>query len=166
MTTAHRGRTHVPAPESAEARSGAGDGFVCGIDFGGTKIAIATARPDGIVLADTRLRTDAPAGAEQALRRALDAARALVERTAAETGGHCAAVGAASPGIVLPDRILLAPNVPGWQNLTLAATLRDAFGLDRAHVAVGTDAKAAALAEVRWGALRGADPAILLSLGT
>jgi glucokinase len=39
-------------------------------------------------------------------------------------------------------------------------------GLEIQHVAVGTDAKASATAEVRWGNLKGADPAIFLSLGT
>ncbi|OPC78720.1 glucokinase [Embleya scabrispora] len=155
------------APGAAEAwGAGAGESFVCGIDFGGTKIAVATARPDGTVLAGERLETDAREGAEQAVRRAIHAARDLVARTAADTGGHCAAVGAVSPGIVLPDRVLLAPNVPGWQDLALATTLAEGFDLDPERVAVGNDGKAAALAESRWGALRGADPAILLTLGT
>ncbi|WP_331768261.1 ROK family protein [Embleya sp. NBC_00896] len=139
---------------------------MCGIDFGGTKIAIGTARPDGTMLATRRLATDAREGAEQAVRRAVDAARALIERTVEETGGHCPAVGAVSPGIVLPDRILLAPNVPGWQDLALAGTLADGFGLGPGQVTVGNDAKAAALAESRWGSLRGADPAVLLTVGT
>ncbi|MGC0419988.1 ROK family protein [Embleya sp. AB8] len=158
----------VPAPERAFARSGAGAGaaFVCGIDFGGTKIAVATARPDGTVLANDRLTTDAREGAAQAVRRAVAAARGLIERTAAATGGQCTTVGAVSPGIVLPDRVLLAPNVPGWEDLALAATLAEGFGLDPARIAVGNDGKAAALAESRWGALCGADPAILLTVGT
>jgi glucokinase len=58
----------------------------------------------------------------------------------------------------------LAPNVPGWQELELPALLRERF--EPALFAVGTDVKAAAVAELRWGSLRGADPAILLVLGT
>ncbi|MET7305168.1 ROK family protein [Embleya sp. NPDC005575] len=173
MTALHRDRTPgtpdpAPAPEQAFVCSGAGAGeaFVCGIDFGGTKIALATARPDGTVLASDRLITDAREGAVQAVRRAVAATRELVAHTVAATGGHCAAVGAVSPGIVLPDRILLAPNVPGWQDLALATMLCDGLGLEPGRVAVGNDAKAAALAESRWGALRGADPAILLTAGT
>ena len=74
------------------------------------------------------------------------------------------AVSAVSPGIVYEDRVALAPNVPGWHELELPAVLRDRF--DGAPSAVGTDVKAAAVAELRWGSLRGADPAILLILGT
>jgi glucokinase len=73
-------------------------------------------------------------------------------------------VAAVSPGVVRPDRVLLAPNVPGWGEVSLAPALQDALGVARAKVA--NDVKAAALAESRWGSLQGADPGVLLSLGT
>jgi glucokinase len=69
-----------------------------------------------------------------------------------------------SPGVVREDGISLAPNVPGWEDVPLASTLADVLGIE--SVAVGNDVKSAALAESRWGALRGADPGMLLSLGT
>jgi len=133
---------------------------VVAIDFGGTKIGLATAALDGAILHSGRLDTLADRGAHQAVERGLDAARALLE----ETPGRCVAAGVVSPGIVLDDRVLLAPNVPGWGQLALPALLTE--GLDVPHVVVGNDVKAAALAESRHGALRGADPGILLSLGT
>jgi len=138
--------------------------FVLALDFGGTKVDVATATPDGRILATERLETDAARGAEQALERALDTARALRDATAAATGGALLAAAAASPGIVLEDRILLAPNVPGWTALALPARLREGLELDA--VVCETDVKAATLAEVRWGALRGADPGVFLNLGT
>jgi len=139
---------------------------ILGIDFGGTKVLIGLADDAGNVLTQQRMDTDAAAGAEQAVDRAL----ALAEKILAEHGSHAGepvhlrAIGVVSPGIVLPDRILLAPNVPGWERLHLAETVRDRFG--GVPTAVGTDAKAAALAEARWGSLAGADPGIFLSLGT
>ena len=137
--------------------------FVLGIDFGGTKIALATAALDGSVLESDRLETDARHGAVQAVDRALARGQELLAETT-RNGGRCVAVSAVSPGIVYEDRVALAPNVPGWEQLGLPALLRERFGLARA--AVGTDVKAAAVAELRWGSLRGADPAILLTLGT
>jgi len=139
-------------------------GFVLAIDFGGTKLDVATATLDGRLLVTERLDTEAGRGAEQAVARAIQRALALSEAAAATTGGRLLAAGAASPGIVLDDEILLAPNVPGWTELPLAARLRE--GLDLATVVCETDVKAATLAEARWGALRGADPGVFLSVGT
>ena len=133
-------------------------------DFGGTKVAVATAGLDGEIAESVRLDTDAPRGARQVLRRALVAARELIGRTSAVRGGRPLAVGAVSPGIVLEDGVLLAPNVPGWEELSLPALLREGLALGK--VRFMTDAKAAALAEARWGSLRDADPGILLSIGT
>jgi glucokinase len=138
--------------------------FVLGIDFGGTKIALATATLDGELMEPVRLETDAGNGAIQAVDRALVRAERLVATAAENGGGRCVAVSAVSPGIVFEDHVALAPNVPGWQELRLPALLRKRFGT--AHTVVGTDVKAAALAELRWGSLQGADPAILLILGT
>jgi glucokinase len=138
--------------------------FILALDFGGTKVDVATATLDGRILTTQRLQTEAAGGADQAVQRALTCARALSDATAATTGGRPIAAGVSSPGIVLEDRILLAPNVPGWTELPLAARLREGLGLET--VVTETDVKAAALAEVRWGALRGADPAVFLSLGT
>lgn len=155
------------SPSSALSRSGSppdGEDFVLGIDFGGTKVALAVARRTGTILARDRLITAARHGAEQVVQRVMVAAGTLISEGERLSGGRCVAVGAVSPGIVLPDRILLAPNVPGWGDLHLAELLAD--GLGRLPISVGTDTKAGALAEWRWGSLSGADPAIFLSLGT
>ncbi|WP_052371448.1 ROK family protein [Amycolatopsis taiwanensis] len=133
------------------------DGVVLGIDFGGTKIAMGIAGRDGEIRRRLRLSTDAGSGAERVVARALAAARDLLGDR------DPVAVGVVSPGIVLPEKILLAPNVPGWERLRLREMVAAEFG---SRVAVGTDVKAAALAESRWGALAGADPAVFLSLGT
>jgi len=138
--------------------------FIVALDFGGTKIDVATAFLDGRLLEQQRLSTEAHRGAEQAMRRALDAARSLADRAVEQTGGRCLAVGAVSPGVILVDRVLLSPNIPGWEHVALLERVRDGLGLARA--AVGNDVKAAALAEARWGNLQGADPAVFLSLGT
>ncbi|MEV0807123.1 ROK family protein [Micromonospora sp. NPDC050200] len=135
-------------------------GLLLGIDFGGTKMAVGVADADGRLLAHQRVPTHADRGAPQALERALDLAAKLV----AGVGGPVAAAGVASPGVVRPDGIDLAPNVPGWERLRLADAVRDKLGV--AHVAVDNDLNAAALAELRLGALRDADPGLVVGLGT
>ncbi|MFC3455285.1 ROK family protein [Amycolatopsis speibonae] len=139
-----------------------GEALILGIDFGGTKVAIGLADRAGSLLVTRRLDTDAQAGAEQVVSRALAAARKLLADEGA--ADNLVAIGVVSPGIVLEDRILLAPNVPGWEELRLRELVADEFG--GVPIEVGTDAKAAALAEWRWGALADTDPAVFLSLGT
>ena len=128
--------------------------MVLGIDFGGTKIALGTTLNGGV----RRLPTQPELGADQAVERALDAARELVD------GHPVEAVGVVSPGVIGADSIALAPNVPGWGELALGDVVRDGLGVET--VVVGNDVAAATLAEVRHGALQGADPALLLSVGT
>ena len=138
--------------------------FVLAIDFGGTKVAIATAATTGSILQQARLDTHASQGAQQLLERTTTAAYALIERTMAEVGGQCVAVGVATPGVVHDNGVLLSPNIPGWEQVPLRETMR--ANLDIPTVVVENDVKAAAMAEVLWGALKGADPAVFLSLGT
>ena len=139
-------------------------GYVLAIDFGGTKIDLGSARLDGELILSERIPTDAGSGADQAVERAIDAARRLDARTRTLVDGGCLGAGAVSPGVVERERVLLAPNVPGWERLQLAPLLRE--GLELASVAVANDVNAAALAETRWGALRGTDVGVFVSLGT
>jgi glucokinase len=164
--------TRVSRPRAAAAGGdgeggeghGGGEDFVLGIDVGGTKVAVATASRDGRILRGTRIVTQASGGAPGTVERALSAAARLRAETEAATGGHCLGVGAVSPGVVYGDRVLLAPNIPGWEELSLPALVREGLGLER--VAAANDVKAGGLAEARWGALRDADPGIYLNLGT
>jgi glucokinase len=134
--------------------------FVLALDFGGTKIDVGTARLDGELILSDRIETIAEDGALQAVERAIEVARGLAERTE----GDCLGAGAVSPGIVEDDRVLLAPNVPGWGGLQLPGLLREGLGVS--SIAVANDVNAAALAETRWGALAGSDVGVFLSLGT
>ncbi|WP_246001414.1 ROK family protein [Allorhizocola rhizosphaerae] len=136
------------------------DRRLLGIDFGGTKMAIGIGDAGGQLLISQRLPTLAAKGARQALARALDVAQKLIT----ETGGTLHAAGIASPGVIRDDGIDLAPNVPGWEGLRLAEAVRTHLGV--ARVRVSNDLNAAALAELHHGALRDADPGLVVGLGT
>jgi glucokinase len=133
--------------------------YVLSVDFGGTKATVAAADRAGALLAKVRLPMLAERGADQALRRALDTCEDIV----GALDGSVRAAGVASPGIVLADRILLAPNVPGWTDLRLEERFSSALGVP---TVCATDVKAATLAEARWGNLREVDSGIHLNLGT
>jgi glucokinase len=135
---------------------------VMGIDIGGTKIEVALAAPDGEILGQARLETRAQEGPGPALERVAGMVVALHRRHGADR--RIVALGAVCPGVVQPDRILLAPNLPGWEETDLAAQLRSATGV--ATVVVTNDVRAGALAEVRLGALRGCRSGLYVNLGT
>ncbi|GII92630.1 ROK family protein [Sinosporangium siamense] len=134
---------------------------VLGIDFGGSKVALAVARSDSIdqPVGSVRLPTLASQGARQVVQRCFAAAGELLKGV-----GRLRAVGVSTFGVVRGDRVRLAPAVPGWEGLELPRLLHHEFG--RTPVAIDNDVKAAASAELRWGALRGVDTGLYLNLGT
>ena len=135
---------------------------VLGLDFGGTKIAVAVCDLAGKRVGDTVVATRAAAGAASAFDRAIATARDLLMTAARDR--ELVAVAAATFGIPFDDRVELAPAIPGWETFAFGRELRAAF--PGVRLATATDVKAAALAELRWGALVGCDPAIYLNLGT
>lgn len=135
---------------------------VLGLDFGGTKIAVAVGDLSGRRLGTATVESRAEVGAEAAMARGLAAARDLLADVAPER--ELAAVGAATLGIPFDDRVELAPTFPGWGEIAFGQRVRDAF--PGVPVRLSTDVKAAAAAELRWGALAGCDPGIYLNLGT
>jgi len=162
---------------------------VLGLDFGGTKIAVAVCDLRGNRLASATVSTGTPppptarrtsghgrpgadragspagdgsTGAQAVFQRGIRAAHGLLATAA--PGSDLVAVGASTFGIPYDDRVELAPAIDGWESLALGRELREAFS--GAVVEMATDAKAAAAAECRWGALRGCDPGVYLNLGT
>jgi glucokinase len=134
---------------------------VLGMDFGGTKIALAICDLDGRWLAQHTLATCAAHGGAAVLQRAISGGQALLNQLAGSN--KLAAVGLSTIGVPRDHGTELAPAIPGWEEVALARSVQEAFGVP---VGVATDVKAAATAEVRWGALAGSDPAIYLNLGT
>jgi glucokinase len=134
---------------------------VVGLDFGGSKIAVAVSDLGGLRLAESTVATIPAEGAHFNLGVGIATASELLGSI---DGARVLAVGAATFGIPGESGIDLAPAIPGWSELRLEFELRRAF--PDAEVAVATDVKAAALAEFTDGALVGCDPGIYLNLGT
>ncbi|MFI7342521.1 ROK family protein [Streptomyces sp. NPDC050085] len=131
---------------------------VLALDFGGTKTALTVADPHGTRLHDLTVETAAEHGAHAGLKRAVDAARTLLD------GREPVAVGVSTIGIPGNEGVALAPNIPGWEDLALGRELALAF--PESELRLATDVKAAARHEYDAGALRGCDPGLYLNLGT
>ncbi|UOY02981.1 ROK family glucokinase [Blastococcus sp. PRF04-17] len=138
---------------------GAAGSAALGIDIGGTKVAGGVVAPDGTVLATARRATPG-----SSVRQTEDAIAAVVDELAAAHDGDLVGVGVGAAGWFdrTGDTVLFSPHL-AWRNSTLRKDL--AVRLQR-PLWVGNDADAAAWAEYRYGAARGADLALVITLGT
>jgi fructokinase len=132
-----------------------------GIEAGGTKfVCVVGAGPDD-VRAEARFPTTSP---EATLRQALEFFR---EQRAAQ--GPLTAAGIASFGPVDLDPasptygFITSTPKAGWARTDMVGPVRQALGVP---VRFDTDVNAAALGEGRWGAARGLDTFIYLTIGT
>lgn len=128
------------------------------IDIGGTHIRVAVYEPDSITpIAHQRTRTLAnEPGVYDRLAQAVEAVWPQEK---------VAAIGIASPGPLDPyaGAILATPNIPEWKNFPLAPTLSKQFDVP---VYLDNDANMAGLAEWRYGAGRGHDNLVYLTIST
>ncbi|MBO0881573.1 MAG: ROK family protein, partial [Mycobacterium sp.] len=136
------------------------DPLILGLDFGGTKIACAVADLAGTPVDQVVIATEPDNGAEQALRRTF----AAVDELRSRQPGRLVGVGVSTMGITFEDRTELAPNVAGWSELRMPEMLRTQY--PGVNIRIDNDVKAAAFAELTWGALQGADPGIYVNLGS
>ncbi len=130
-----------------------------GLDIGGTKIGVCLGEPDGRVLAHDRLPVDPLAAPEVVLEAALARLDGL-RGDAVVSGIGCACPGPMSSA---EGRFLDPPNLPRWHGFRLRDFLAARTGLP---VAMVNDANASVVAEVWWGAARGACTAVFLTMST
>jgi glucokinase len=136
---------------------------VLALDLGATKLAVGVGRADGEMTRVTGAPTNAGAGAEAALARALELATTVYDEELA-AGGSIEAIGVASMGYTHETHVELAPNVPGWNALHIPAALAEAF--PGVPATVGNDVHLAAQAEMLWGSLQNVSDGIYLNLGS
>ncbi|MEY4425349.1 MAG: hypothetical protein RJB56_976 [Actinomycetota bacterium] len=131
--------------------------YTVGIDIGGTKIAGALVDIDGNIVAESKVPT--PAQDPDAL---VDAVVALV--TELSLGREVLGVGVAAAGFIDADQsnIIYAPNL-SWRNEPFKAKLQAKLPLP---VIIENDANAAAWAEFRYGAGKGFQHMVMLTIGT
>lgn len=129
-----------------------------GIEAGGTKFVCAVGTGPDDLRAVARFPTTSPA---ETISQAVAFFQQQPESVAAIGIGS---FGPLDPDPASPDfgTITSTPK-PGWQNVRLRAEIQAAL---RAPVGFDTDVNAAALGEHRWGAARGLDTFIYLTVGT
>jgi glucokinase len=127
-----------------------------GLDIGGTKIAAARVDARGRIHARTRVASPAQ-DVGRTLETVVDTARSLVTDEVGAVGIGAAGLVASTTGT-----LAFAPNL-AWRNVELAAHVSGALGLP---ALAENDANVAAWGEHRFGAGRGHDHLLLVTVGT
>jgi glucokinase len=135
----------------------AGTPLTIGVDIGGTKVAAGVVDERGVIIATTHRHTPADNTA-----RIEDAIAATVQELTSEYDVDAVGVGAAGFIDAQRSTVMFAPNL-AWRDEPLQASLQRRLQLP---VVVENDANAAAWAEVRFGAGRGANHVVALTVGT
>ncbi len=128
------------------------------VDIGGTHIRVAVYEPDSITpFAQKKTRTRA---SEPGVFDRLDQAIEAIWQP-----GNVDAIGIASPGPLDPHTgtILDTPNIPEWENFPVGPRLCETFGVP---VYLDNDANMAGLAEWQYGAGRGHENLVYLTIST
>lgn len=129
-----------------------------GIDVGGTKVLGGVVTESGEILATTRRETPREGG------RALTQVIAEVAIELMELY-PVASIGVSAAGFISSDRetVLATPNIAAWNGVNLDKELTLAIGKP---IVLENDANAAAWGEFKFGAGRGRNDLMMLTLGT
>lgn len=131
-----------------------------GIEAGGTKFVCVVASGPGQVEDEIRFMTTTP---DETLGKAIQFFLPFVRSRQIGAIG----VGAFGPLDSNPQSptygFVTATPKPGWSNTDVLGTLRNALQI---NIAVDMDVNTAALGEYLWGASRGCDPSLYLTIGT
>jgi glucokinase len=132
--------------------------------LGGTLIKGALVGSSGRVESRVTVPTGAAEGHLAVVERLVEVGRELVQSMERSGAGRPAALGVAVPGLVdmATGVALKAANID-WVDYSVGAVLAERIGLP---VAITHDVAAAAVAEHRFGAARGAEVAVVAAIGT
>jgi fructokinase len=131
-----------------------------GIEAGGTKFVCVVAGGPGEIADEIRYQTSMP---QETLGRAVQFFQPFVASGQIRAIG----VGAFGPLDLNPEsptygQITATPK-PGWSHTDVLGTLESALEI---RIALDTDVNVAALGEYQWGASKGCDPSLYLTIGT
>ncbi|MCS7179425.1 MAG: ROK family protein [Anaerolineae bacterium] len=135
--------------------------YILAVDLGGTQIRAARCTPDGRMEGRVAIPTLAAYGPEVVL----DRIRQAIRNVWPVGGEPVAALALSAPGPVDAHRgiVRFTPNIPGWKDVPLRDLMAETF---RVPTFLANDANLAALGEFRFGAGRGVQDLIYLTIST
>lgn len=134
-----------------------------GIDVGGTNVKIALV-DEGKIIYSNSVPTYAKMGYEYTVNNIKQAIKDLMKETNTEAK-DIQGIGFDFPGQVdcKTGVVKLAPNIPGWVNVPIAQMIEEEFNIP---TRIDNDVRCAALGELKFGAGRGCENFICITVGT
>lgn len=135
-----------------------------GIDVGGTNVKIALVDKSGKIIYSNSVPTYAKMGYEYTVNNIKQAIKDLMKETntiAKDIDG----IGFDFPGQVdyKTGVVKLAPNIPGWVNVPIAQMIEEEFHIP---TRIDNDVRCAALGEMKFGAGKGCENFVCITVGT
>lgn len=131
------------------------------VDVGGTNIRAARFTPNGALIARSHRPTPSEEGDDAVFDQLCQAAAEVMPAL----GNGVKAIGICAPGPIDPFSgiVFRAPNLPGWVNVPLRDKIKAHFQIP---TVIGNDANMAAMGEWRFGAGRGHNDVLFLTIST
>ena len=135
-----------------------------GIDVGGTNVKIALVDDKGKIIYSNSVPTYAQMGYEYTVNNIKQAIRDLMKETNTKPS-DIQGIGFDFPGQVdyKTGVVKLAPNIPGWVNVPIAKMIEDEFHIP---TRIDNDVRCAALGELKFGAGKGCENFVCITVGT
>ena len=135
--------------------------YYIGVDLGGTNIAAGVVNSNGEILRSGSVPTNVGRPYEEIIKDMADLVLGLIKDEGL-TLDDIQSVGIGSPGAIKNGYCIFANNL-GWRNVPLCDELRKYV---KVPVYADNDANVAALAEASFGAAKGYDNSVTITLGT
>lgn len=137
--------------------------YIVAVDLGGTKVRVALTDLSGQILSEDVAPTD-PQGGQPLVRQIVDMAfAAAAQRRIARKKIRLAVVGVPGAPDNRTGRVMLAPNIAGFDSMDVAAALKAGFGCE---VVLENDVNLAVLGENWLGQGQNIDNIAYIALGT
>lgn len=135
-----------------------------GIDVGGTNVKIALVDGEGKIIYSNSVPTYAQMGYEYTVNNIKQAIRDLMKETNTDAK-EIEGIGFDFPGQVdyKTGVVKLAPNIPGWINVPIAQMIKEEFNIP---TRIDNDVRCAALGELKFGAGKGCENFVCITVGT
>lgn len=135
-----------------------------GIDVGGTNVKIALVDDKGKIIYSNSVPTYAQMGYEYTVNNIKQAIKDLMRETNTKAG-DIQGIGFDFPGQVdyKTGVVKLAPNIPGWVNVPIAKMIEEEFHIP---TRIDNDVRCAALGELKFGAGKGCENFVCITVGT